>query len=186
MNKLIIATLLFPFFVITGQVPINFAPKSLQKQIKKHWKMENFEIKEIDLSPEFTKSTKIKGKYFEVSDLDITNKKKYIYIGRVNSCRAGGCNTISNSTEGDYEYFDYFILFTENKTVEMVKVYNYQATHGHEITVKGWLKQFIGYKGKKDLQVGKDIDAIAGATISVHGITADVQHKTGLLGKITF
>jgi len=63
-------------------------------------------------------------------------------------------------------------------------VYNYQATHGQEVTNKGWLKQFQGYDGSRSLTVGKSIDAISGATVSVLGITNDVQEKTRLLKQI--
>lgn len=55
------------------------------------------------------------------------------------------------------------------------------ATHGHEVSAKGWLKQFIGYNGNESLQVGKNVDAIIGATISVYGITRDIKEKTVLL-----
>jgi hypothetical protein len=65
--------------------------------------------------------------------------------------------------------------------VELVKIFNYAATHGHEVSAKGWLKQFAGYNGSDTLQVGKNVDAISGATISVYGITLDVQMKTILL-----
>jgi hypothetical protein len=60
-------------------------------------------------------------------------------------------------------------------------VYNYEATHGHEITVKSWLNPFIGFDGTKTLRVGKEIDSIAGATISASGITDDIQVKTLIL-----
>ena len=105
----------------------------------------------------------------------------------MNSCRAGGCsNSIELPKEEESEYFDYFIRFDKNKTVKLVKVFNYQATHGQEVTSKGWLKQFIGHDGTGSLQVGKNVDAISGATISVYAITVDVEMKTTLLKKILF
>jgi len=64
-----------------------------------------------------------------------------------------------------------------------VKVFNYQATHGHEITAKGWLKQFIGYTAKGNLNVGKTVDSISGATISVNGITSNIRMVTAVLDK---
>jgi Na+-translocating ferredoxin:NAD+ oxidoreductase RnfG subunit len=91
----------------------------------------------------------------------------------------------TNSHESS-EYFDYYILFDENKTVRKVGVYNYMATHGQEITAKGWLKQFTGYDGFAPLQVDKDIDAISGATISVYAITADIEHMSRLLQTTAF
>ncbi|HCY41547.1 MAG TPA: FMN-binding protein, partial [Prolixibacteraceae bacterium] len=47
-----------------------------------------------------------------------------------------------------------------------------------------WLKQFQGYDGTRPLTVGKSIDAISGATVSVFSITDDIQEKTRLLKKI--
>jgi Na+-translocating ferredoxin:NAD+ oxidoreductase RnfG subunit len=72
-------------------------------------------------------------------------------------------------------------LFDKTKSVTSVVVYNYEATHGQEITAKGWLKQFLGYNGSRNLVVGKNIDSISGATISVNAITADIARNTALL-----
>ena len=129
-------------------------------------------IDRMDLMIEYRPSQK--GGYFKV--FDNLNHIGYCYIGRVNSCRSGGCSISHDSTPaGAFEYFDYLISMDLNKEVKSVKVYNYQATHGQEVCSKGWLKQFIGYKGNTELVVGKDIDAIAGATISVYAITIGVE-----------
>lgn len=81
------------------------------------------------------------------------------------------------SIDEDFEYFDYFILFDSNLGVKKIRVYNYQATHGHEVGGKGWLKQFVGYKGDEKLEYGKNIDSISGATISANAITYNVQES---------
>ncbi|NJO92948.1 MAG: FMN-binding protein [Chloroflexia bacterium] len=141
---------------------------------------------EIPIPNTFENDIKIEGKFFTIIDKNNVSQNRYVYIGRVNSCRAGGCSIPNESASNtESEYFDYYILFNDKIEVVLVKVFNYQATHGQEVTVKGWLKQFIGYKGNKNLQVGKDIDAIAGATVSVYAITADIEHKTNLLKQIT-
>jgi Na+-translocating ferredoxin:NAD+ oxidoreductase RnfG subunit len=79
------------------------------------------------------------------------------------------------------EYFDYFMIFDTIPKIKSVKVFNYAATHGQEVTAKGWLKQFIGYSGDSKLTVGKNVDAISGATVSVAGIVTDIEIKTSLL-----
>ena len=124
------------------------------------------------------------GKYFLINGSNLS-QYRFIYVGRVNSCRAGGCSVSEDLSESDNsEFFDYFILFDKSKTIKLIKIIDYQATHGHEITAKGWLKQFVGYNGSEQLQVNKNIDAISGATISVNAITFDVETKTALLKKI--
>lgn len=159
---------------------LDFEDKNLKKEIQKIGGSETTEMKEISI-PEIGAA---QGKFFTISDQN--NSKKYIYIGRVNSCRAGGCSNPALPATGleTSEYFDYFVVFDVNLAVQQVKVYNYQATHGQEVTNKGWLKQFIGYDGSRQLSIGKNIDTISGATVSVQGITSDIQEKTLLLKKI--
>jgi hypothetical protein len=159
---------------------LDFEDKNLKKEIQKIGGVETPEWKEISLP----NANSIQGKFFTISVLN--NLKKYIYVGRVNSCRAGGCSNPALQASGleTSEYFDYFVVFDTSLSVQQVKVYNYQATHGQEVTNKGWLKQFQGYNGERQLNVGKNIDAISGATVSVYAITNDIQEKTQLLKKI--
>jgi len=160
---------------------INYQHKSLVKSLKKAGLTHINQVNEIELPDSISKLHMIKGKFFQI-DTDNVSKYKYVYIGRVNSCRAGGCSISNNSgDDANSEYFDYFILFDENKIVKLVKIFNYQATHGQEVTSRGWLKQFIGHDNSEELQVDKNIDSISGATISVYAITQDVEEKTILL-----
>jgi Na+-translocating ferredoxin:NAD+ oxidoreductase RnfG subunit len=109
----------------------------------------------------------------------------FVYLGRVNSCRAGGCDISgANHNNETSEYFDFIILFDTNARIKVVKVINYQATHGQEIASKGWLKQFVGFDGDSEKQVGKDVDAISGATISVYAITYRVNESSRRLAQL--
>lgn len=159
---------------------INFNPRLLQKELSALIGGEDFQMKELQLPDSIVRNLRMNGKFFTIM---CKQSEKYLaYIGRVNSCRAGGCSIQMDSDyESEYEYFDYFILFNSQKKVAVVRVFNYEATHGQEIMVKGWLNQFIGFDGTKSLRVGKEIDSISGATISVGGIVADVQAKSYLI-----
>ena len=165
---------------VNGQSEIDDKNKVLTKSLE-HLGINNLWSNPTLLIPDSISNIHvINGKYFYLQNN--TNLSQYAYIGRVNSCRGGGCSSSNNPINNTYsEYFDYFILFDQNKNVQTVKVFNYQATHGQEITAKGWLKQFIGYDGKRPLQVNKDVDTISGATISVYAITADIETKTKVL-----
>jgi Na+-translocating ferredoxin:NAD+ oxidoreductase RnfG subunit len=169
-------------FFLPTRSPINYQPKSLTKQVEQLWGLKESKKEEILITHASKNDIEIKGKFFTIIDKNNVIQNRYVYIGRVNSCRAGGCSIPNEvSANSASEYFDYYLLFNDKVEVDLVKVFSYQATHGQEVTVKGWLKQFIGYNGSESLQVGKDIDAIAGATISVYAITADIEHKTNLL-----
>ncbi len=164
-----------------GRGDINYEHKAIQKTLEKSLSMVNPQLSELVMPANY--ATGIEGKFFNVACDNTDAEIKYMYIGRVNSCRAGGCSMPSALSQGgDSEYFDYFVVFNDKCEVIMVKVFNYQATHGHEVTAKGWLKQFIGYNNDgNELEVGKNIDSISGATISVNGITQDISDKTQII-----
>ena len=174
-------TLIFTLLIALGcfgRSDIEYQNKRIISSLKK-FGIEGFsQLEEISCNSKI--QPEVEGKFFrnksEVSDV------KYVFVGRVNSCRAGGCSISGNpAVNAESEYFDYFIFFDSAKTVKLVEVYNYDATHGYEITSKGWLKQFIGLSDKDTIVVNKDIDGISGATVSVFAITGDVQQKTRLL-----
>jgi len=167
-----------------AQTEVNYQHKTLVKELQKSGITDLARLEELKVADSVVSSGTIQGKYFLITETN-AHDFKYIYVGRVNSCRAGGCSISGDATApGASEYFDYFMLFDTHKKVQLVRVFNYQATHGHEITAKGWLKQFIGHDSSGSLQVDKNIDAISGATISVHAITNDIEAKTALLKRM--
>jgi Na+-translocating ferredoxin:NAD+ oxidoreductase RnfG subunit len=173
-----IMVLTLPYFV-EAQKPVDFKPNRLESDMKKMHHFIAPVYKELKLT------NSLEGRYFEITDTSGSANKFYAYIGRVNSCRQGGCSiTKTAKIQGTSEYFDYYILFDSDLKVKQVKVFNYQATHGQEITAKGWLKQFIGYAGKDNLIAGKNIDAISGATISVNAITFDIETRSRQLKEV--
>ena len=180
------------FFLILGGVStsaqdIDFNPKSLDKDLKKLWETDVIALSEIAIPDSLYHDILLdKGKIFCASGSG--QDLGFAYVGRIFSCRAGGCggdqDVAGVSSSEDYEYFDYFIIFDLNLSVQKIRVYNYQATHGHEVGGKGWLKQFIGYQGKEKLEYGKNIDSISGATISANAITYNVQESCRYLSLI--
>lgn len=177
MRKLIIFLNLVFATVSLQANDIDYQNNSLKKELLKLWNVEISALVEVS---EFSKQTINEGKLYKV-----VNQQQivgYVYVGRIISCREGGC--AKDKTEpisGNYEYFDAYILYNSNKTIESVKVFNYRATHGHEVCSRGWLKQFVGFNNAEPLQVGKSIDGISGATISVNALTDEVNYITQLL-----
>jgi len=178
MKAFIVSGLLLFQLVSGGQVLQNDLPKPVAKFIEGIYGKEEIILTEKKISANIFNA----DKFFAVHRNGSSELKGYLHFGRVNTCRAEGCSApgISGPAEKS-EYFDYTILFTPAMEVEDIRVYNYQASYGHEITARGWLKQFKGFSGEKTLEVGKHIDGISGATISVIAITDDVQFKTRLL-----
>ena len=160
---------------------INFNPKPLKKDIQKLYGKEEINLVEIEIPDSLYNDILLdQGIIYSTRSEDIN--LGFAYVGRIYSCRSGGCGMDDTpvdfvSIDEDFEYFDYFIIFDTSLSVKKIRVYNYQATHGHEVGSKGWLKQFIGYKGDEKLEYGKNIDSISGATISANAITYNVQES---------
>ncbi|MRR24129.1 FMN-binding protein [bacterium] len=159
---------------------IDYSPRLLHREVASIFGENDYRVTELSSAVSSGDEIRVNGKFFKISNTG--GEHLVAYIGRVNSCRAGGCSNPSTDVmDTGSEYFDYFILFNPDKRVRLVRVFNYAATHGQEVAVKKWLDQFAGYDAGKPLRVGKEIDAISGATISVYAIVADVQEKMRLL-----
>ena len=182
-NFAILILLFLVNICLFSQAGIDYYPKSLKSELKKLNGIET-QLQELFVPEQFSRSLKF-GKFYFIDNVSNVLSAKYIYIGRVNTCRAGGCAlNIESTVDANSEYFDYFILYDSDLSIRYVKIYNYQATHGYEVSSSNWLKQFQGYDGSRELIAGKNIDAISGATISVDATTFDIEHKTQLLRKI--
>ena len=183
-NRLFFVFLFCLVSFISKSQDINYNPKSLKKDLRKLWEKDDIELLEINVPDSLYNDILLdKGRIYHTYSGG--ENFGFAYIGRIYSCRSGGCGIDGGQDElsfdEDFEYFDYYIIFNTSIAVEKIRVYNYQATHGHEIGGKGWLKQFIGYTGESKLEYGKNIDAISGATISANAITYNVQESSRYL-----
>lgn len=151
--------------------------RQLQRELNKIFKKQSVELVEIPTPAKYT----LMGKFYRVEKPNSTITVKYVYVGRVNTYRS---SNVKSGAGESAEYFDYFILFDEYKTISQVKILDYQASHGEMISSPGWLKSFVGHKSSKPLEVGRQVDGISGATISVNKITFDIRQKTQILSEM--
>jgi hypothetical protein len=75
---------------------------------------------------------------------------------------------------GRYDDFDFTVIYSPDWLILQVEILVYRSDHGFEITNKRWLAQFKGSNGC-ELRYGKDIDALAGATISGNSLVSSVS-----------
>jgi len=83
------------------------------------------------------------------------NNSDFVYIGKSRS---------------KFEHFDYMVLFDESKSIKLVRVLIYRENYGGEVGSRRWLKQWIGISKPKHM-----VDAISGATISVHSLKQSIN-----------
>lgn len=87
---------------------------------------------------------------------------------------------LSTEAKGRYDYFDYSVYYSENLHVKGLIVTIYRSNHGAAICQRKWLSQFKGYDGE-ELRLGKEIDAISGATFSAESMVEDIQRCFALM-----
>ena len=76
---------------------------------------------------------------------------------------------------GKFELISYAVGIGLDGTVQQVEVLSYRESHGHEIRLPAWRKQFIGKGSNSALRVGEDISNISGATLSCTHVTDGVR-----------
>ncbi|NOR34092.1 MAG: hypothetical protein GQ579_05375 [Bacteroidales bacterium] len=81
---------------------------------------------------------------------------------------------LSTRAMGRYDYFDYLLAYAPDFSVLGLTIVVYRSSHGAAICQKKWLSQFESYAGE-ELTLGKEIDAVAGATISATSMVRDTK-----------
>lgn len=150
-------------------------PKGIQKKIDKEINAV-FSLAEFSLIPkEFSNETlsNLSSKFdaeqfFEIYSDEIL--KGYAYLGQAPS---------------KTDIFDYLVLFDRNLIVKKTKILVYREDYGGEIGSKRWLKQFTGKSSGDKLEIGNDIVAISGATISVRSMTIAMNNLLNCLNTLT-
>ena len=90
---------------------------------------------------------------------------------------------LTTEAKGRFDYFDYSVYYSEELVVKGVIVTVYRSTHGAAICQRKWLSQFNGYDGE-ELKLGKEIDAISGATFSAESVVQDIQRCFALMTRL--
>jgi len=67
--------------------------------------------------------------------------------------------------------------FNSDGKIIKAHIVKYREDYGYEVGNKRWLNQFIGLGVNSDFTVGKNIDGISGATISVNSVTRGITRS---------
>ena len=76
---------------------------------------------------------------------------------------------------GKFELISYAVAIGLDGAVRQVEVLSYRESHGHEIRLPAWRKQFVGKTSASPLRIGEDIDNISGATLSCTHVTDGIR-----------
>ncbi len=70
----------------------------------------------------------------------------------------------------------FMVILNIDGDIISANVIKYREAYGSEVGNKGWLRQFINFNNNSNYNIGKDIDGISGATISVKSMSKGI-HK---------
>lgn len=83
-----------------------------------------------------------------------------------------------DNVKGKSQPITYAVFYDADGAVMNSHIVKYREPIGGEVANRHWLKQFLGKTTASDYQVGKHIDGISGATISVNAVTKGIQRST--------
>ena len=98
---------------------------------------------------------------------------------------------VVDNVVGKFELISYAVGISLDGSVKQVEILSYRESHGHEVRLPAWRKQFVGKTAASLLHVGDDIANISGATLSCNHITDGVKRivsvvelarRSGMLG----
>lgn len=82
---------------------------------------------------------------------------------------------LADAVVGKFELINYAVGIAADGSVRQVDILAYRESHGHEIRLPAWRRQFVGKTVAAPLRVGDDIANISGATLSCSHVTEGVR-----------
>ena len=82
---------------------------------------------------------------------------------------------VTDAVIGKVELISYAVGIGLDGSVRQVEILSYRESHGHEIRLPAWRRQFVGKGSTAALRVGEDIANISGATLSCTHVTEGVR-----------
>jgi len=76
---------------------------------------------------------------------------------------------------GKFDLIDYAVGLDPSGKLRSVEILAYRESHGYEVRLPAWRKQFVGKDKRDKLRVSEDINNISGATMSATHVTDGVR-----------
>jgi Na+-translocating ferredoxin:NAD+ oxidoreductase RnfG subunit len=76
---------------------------------------------------------------------------------------------------GKVELINYAVGVATDGSVKQVEILAYRESHGGEIRLPAWRRQFVGKTAAAPLRIGEDVANISGATLSCTHVTDGVR-----------
>ncbi len=91
---------------------------------------------------------------------------------------------VFDSVIGKFELIDYAVGIGSDGKIRNVEILTYRESHGYEIRLPAWRKQFVGKAVDAPLRVSDDIANISGATLSSTHVTDGVRRIVAVVATL--
>jgi len=82
---------------------------------------------------------------------------------------------VADAVVGKFELISYAVGIASDGTIRQIEILSYRESHGGEIRLPAWRRQFVGKTAAAPLRIGDDIANISGATLSCTHVTEGVR-----------
>lgn len=104
----------------------------------------------------------------------------YIYVWKIDGKDSSEHFAVLDNVLGKTQPITFLVIFNSDGVIVKTSVIKYREQHGGSVQESYWLNQFLGFDEKSEMELGKNIDSISGATISSNSMTRGVK-KLALL-----
>lgn len=117
-------------------------------------------------------------------DIEYNAQQKFyssaVYLYKVEKNNGDRAYAILDNVNGKSMPITFIVFFNAAGVIESSQIVKYREQYGGAVKNKNWNQQFVGKNSLSSFIVGKDINSITGATISVNSISKGI-HKLSLL-----
>ena len=92
---------------------------------------------------------------------------------------------VTDEVVGKVELIGYAVGIGLDGAVKQVEILSYRESHGGEIRLPAWRRQFVGKTPASPIRVGDDIANISGATLSCSHVTEGVRRIVSVVQMAT-
>lgn len=82
---------------------------------------------------------------------------------------------VADAVVGKFELISYAVGIDTEGAIRQIEILSYRESHGGEVRLPAWRRQFVGKTAAAPLRVGEDIANISGATLSCTHVTEGVR-----------
>jgi Na+-translocating ferredoxin:NAD+ oxidoreductase RnfG subunit len=87
---------------------------------------------------------------------------------------------VADAVIGKFELISYAVGIDSEGAIRQVEILSYRESHGGEVRLPAWRRQFVGKTAEAPLRVGEDIANISGATLSCAHVTEGVRRMAAV------